>query len=149
MGRRGAVGWPGRITERLRFERAVRRAYPGLRGGPLKHTGSKGFRYTVSVPVPFYETRTVTIIFPPGERTPFVLVDGPPDSPHRYDDNGLCMWHPKDPPSMRWRFENGLLDLLDAICAHLFREAWWREYHEWLGPEVGHIPDSTDTKEAA
>jgi hypothetical protein len=46
---------------------------------------------------------------------------------------------------MRWRFEHGLLDLLDAISAHLFREAWWREYHEW----VGHLPDTSDTKEAA
>jgi hypothetical protein len=142
VGRRGAVGWPERITDRLRFERGARVAYPGLRGGPSKRMANSDFRYTVTVPVPFYEPRTVTIIFRPGERTPLVLADGPRDSPHRYGDDGLCMWHPKDPPSMRWRFENGLLDLLDTIAAHLFREAWWREHHEWLGPEVGHTPDT-------
>lgn len=139
MARRGgATGWPGRISDRLRFERGARAAYPDLRGGPTKRTASKGFRYTVTVPVPFHQPRAVVIIFGPGDRVPLVLADGPVRSPHRYDDGGLCMWHPKDPTSRRWRFENGLLDLLDAIAAHLFREAWWREHNEWLGPEVGH-----------
>jgi hypothetical protein len=138
VSRCGAVGWPGRITDRLRFERGARAAYPGLRGGPAKRTASRGFRYVVPIDVPYYERRTVTILFRPGSQTPVVLADGPPESPHRYDHGGLCMWHPKDPASQRWRFHDGLLDLLDTIKAHLFREAWWREQNEWLGPEVGH-----------
>lgn len=143
----GAAGWPERIADRLRFERGARAAYPDLRGGPTKRT--TGFRYVVTVEVPFYEPRVVTIIFPPRSQTPVVLADGPPASPHRYDDGGLCMWFPGDPPAMRWRFSHGLLDLLDAIRAHLFREAWWREHNEWLGPEVGHLPAPSDIKEIA
>ncbi len=143
---RGAAGWPHRISDRLHFERGARAAYPGLRGGPTKRT--TGFRYVATIDVPYYEPRTVTITFPAKRRTPSVLADGPPQSPHRYDDGSLCMWHPGDPPLMQWRFDHGLLDLLDAIRAHLFREAWWREHSEWLGPEVGHRPNP-ELKESA
>jgi hypothetical protein len=149
VGRGDAVGWPGRITDRLRFERGARAAYPRLRGGPAKRTASGGFRYVVTIDVPFYEPRTATIAFPPRSRTAVVLADGPPQSPHRYDHGGLCMWHPEDPPSQRWRFDDGLLDLLDTITAHLFREAWWREHHEWLGPEAGHDSDIDEPEEVA
>lgn len=136
--------------DRLRFERGTRQAYPTLRGGPAKRTASRGFVYRLSVPVPCYEARTVTVLFPPRSRIPAVYADGPPDSPHRYDDGGLCMWFPNDPAAQRWRFEDGLLDLLDGIAAHLFREAWWREHGEWLGPEVGHRPaTATEPEEAA
>jgi hypothetical protein len=37
-------------------------------------------------------------------------------------------------------FADGLLVLLNYIQAHLFREAWWREKGEWLGPEAPHSP---------
>lgn len=148
MGKRGAVGWPARVTDRLRFERGARIAYPSLRGGPAKRLASGGFRYTVDINVPFYETHAVTIIFPPHSRTPKVLANGPSRSPHRYDDGSLCMWHPRDPPSQRWRFDDGLLDLLDAITAHLFREAWWREHDEWLGPEISHDAVIDEPQEA-
>jgi hypothetical protein len=50
------------------------------------------------------------------------------------------MWYPQDPDAHRWVFEDGLLVLLGLIAAHLFREAWWRETGEWLGPEAGHPP---------
>lgn len=150
MASRCAGGRPGRPIDRRRFERGARSVYPTLRGGPTKRTTNKGFTYTLSVPVPCYETRNVTIVFRTGERIPVVMVDGPPDSPHRYSDGGLCMWHPNDPSSQRWRFEDGLLDLVDAVAAHLFREAWWREHTEWLGPEVEHAPaPSPDPRGAA
>ncbi|WCO67958.1 hypothetical protein PO878_04375 [Iamia majanohamensis] len=144
---RGAAARPVHVTDRLDFERGARTAYPSLRGGPSKRT--TGFRYVVTVDVPYYESRVVTVIFPPGSRTPIVLADGPRDSPHRYEDGGLCMWFPGDPPSMQWRFSHGLLDLLDAIRAHLFREAWWRQHDEWLGPEVGHRPTPSTIEEIA
>ena len=131
------------MADRFRFERGARNAYPGLRGAPTKPGANSGFRYDLQVTVPFYETRTVTVIFPGRQRIPLIFVDGPAASPHRYEDGALCIWHPMDPPAMRWRFEHGLLDLLDAIRAHLLREAWWREHNEWLGPEVTHAPDST------
>lgn len=68
-----------------------------------------------------------------------MYADGP-TSPHRYKDGGLCIWHPSDAVEYRWVFEDGLLQLLGHIAAHLFREAWWRETGEWLGPEAPHGP---------
>jgi hypothetical protein len=88
--------------------------------------------------VPYYESRQVEIRFENWSRTPKVFVDGPTESPHRYEDGSLCMWHPNDPPSERWVFSDGLLVLLNYIQAHLFREGWWREKGEWLGPEAPH-----------
>lgn len=141
MGRGAARGWPGRLTDRIRFEAGARAAFPGLRGAPARGANRGGFRYTGTVEVPCYETREITILFPPGSRIPIVHADGPTSSPHRYDDGALCMWHPTDPATQRWRFDHGLLDLLDTIRGHLFREAHWRESpaHGWLGPEVPHL----------
>ena len=69
-------------------------------------------------------------------------------SPHRYDDNGtLCIWYPNDPPEQKWEFEDGLLALINHIQAHLFREAWWREHDEWLGPEAPHAQRKEPAKE--
>ncbi len=70
--------------------------------------------------------------------TPHVYVDGPTDSPHRYEDGSLCMWYPHDPADRRWTFDDGLVTLVGYITAHLFREAWWRETGEWPGDEVAH-----------
>lgn len=89
--------------------------------------------------VPHYEPRNVEIRFV-WSRVPKVFVDGPGGSPHRYEDGSLCMWHPRDPPDEKWVFEDGLLALLNLIQAHLFREAWWREHGEWLGPQAPHAP---------
>ena len=148
MGSEAIRGWPGRLIDRIRFERGARATYPGLRGTVTGDTITGGFRYSLTVDVPFYTPRRVTIVFPPRHSIPLVFADGPTESPHRYDNGSLCMWHPEDTAVMRWRFENGLLDLLDTTKAHLFREAWWREHDEWLGPEVHH-PDISGAKEAA
>lgn len=82
----------------------------------------------------------MSILFPTGAATPTVFADGPTDSPHRFDDGSLCMWHPADPPNRRWRMADGLLDLLDTIRGHLLREAIWRETGEWPGEEAPHQP---------
>ena len=135
---RPAAGWPATMPMRFRFERGVRSIFPDLRGRPLPRWG---FRYTLTVPVPFYGRRRLTIVFPSYSSVPFVFADGPTDSPHRYDDTGsLCLWYPKDPASRRWVFGDGLLDLVDLAVAHLFREGWWRETKDWLGDEVRHRP---------
>ncbi len=148
-GRGEAREWPGRLADRVRFERGARRLHPGLRAGPTRGTNRGGFRYVATIDVPYYQPREITIVFPPASSNPVVLADGPTDSLHRYDDGALCMWHPGDPASMRWCFDHGLLDLLDAVRNHLFREAWWREHGEWLGPEVSHLPsiDRPDLEE--
>ena len=90
--------------------------------------------------MPHYEPRNVEIRFTDWSRTPHVFVDGPEESPHRYKGGDLCIWYPLDPPEHRWVFSDGLLMLLNCIQAHLFREAWWREMGEWLGPEAPHGP---------
>jgi hypothetical protein len=97
--------------------------------------------------VPYYEPRHVSITFEDWSRYPVVRADGP-DSPHRFDRNGwLCLWYPDDPSERRWVFEDGLLALLNLIQAHLFREAWWRETAEWLGPEAPHAPVKETVRE--
>jgi hypothetical protein len=129
------------MAERFRFERGVRHVYPSVRGGPLGRRGGFGFIYSADLGVPFYGTRRVKIRFLGTSPVPKVFVDGPTDSPHRYSDGTLCFQHPADRQANRWVFADGLLDLLDTVVAHLFREAWWRETGEWLGPEAAHLPD--------
>jgi hypothetical protein len=70
---------------------------------------------------------------------PHVFVFGP-GSPHRYDDGSLCIWHPHDRPEQRWTWHNGGVALAGYICAHLIREAWWRQTDEWVGEEAPHLP---------
>jgi len=79
---------------------------------------------------------------------PHVYVDAPPPSPHRFNDGTLCMWYPYHPRAQRWVREDGLLCLLGCIAAHLFREHWWHETGEWLGPEIGHTIDPKVDTEA-
>ena len=85
------------------------------------------------------EPRQVRIEFAPSNpEVPRVFVDGPIDSPHRYEDGSLCMWFPKDPVELRWRRADGAAELLGCIALHLLREQWWRETGEWVGPEAPH-----------
>jgi hypothetical protein len=67
-------------------------------------------------------------------------------SPQVRDPHRLCIWDPDDPDENRWVFKDGLLVLMGLIAAHLFREAWWRETGEWLGPEAGHPPMAASRK---
>lgn len=135
--RRSSGPWHGDERQRLLFEARSRGYFPGLRGF-RDPDGRGGWGYVVTIDVPHYETRRVVIVFKNGSRVPHVWADGPEESPHRYSDNGLCMWYPDDSREMKWRFEDGLHSLLALIAAHLFMEAWWRENDFWLGPEVGH-----------
>ena len=123
-----------RFSDRLLFEAGAKTEFPDLRSGKVKG----GYEYRVSVPVPYYGSRKVRIRFSGSSDVPHVFVDGPPESPHRYSDNSLCIWYPKDPVKLRWVFENGLLPLIGLVMAHLFREAWWRETGEWAGEEAPH-----------
>jgi hypothetical protein len=138
---RKAGPWYGRDQERLEFEKGTR-SYTNLRGKTKKRVGRT---YTARVTVRFYETRKVKILFPSGRsKSPTITVDGPTDSPHRYEDGRLCIWYSDDDSSARWEHGDGLLDLLGLIEAHLFREAWWRETAEWLGPEIQHDSPKDD-----
>ncbi len=103
--------WYGRFADRLRFEGDARRHVVGLH--VPRRTRHGGVRYRWSVTPPGCERRQVRIDFPiTSSRHPRVYVDGPTDSPHRYDDGSLCMWYPRDPLERRWVFDDGLMALL-------------------------------------
>ena len=129
-----------RLRQQSRFESGARAAFPSLRGGPTRRTATR-WLYRATIPVVGYEARTVTVVLRSDIGLASVYADGSAGanaSPHRYLDGSLCMWFPADPPAMRWQFDNGLLRLLEITVNHLFREAWWRETAEWLGPEAPH-----------
>lgn len=140
--------WLIDLRFRLRFERGLAPMFPDRQ---IRETGRKladQVIYSLTVQVPGYEPRRLTVNVKNGYRPyPQVFVDGPDDSPHRYSDGSLCMWHPENPPECKWVPADGLLTLVRYAQLHLFREAWWRETGEWVGEEAGHSPPSG--KEAA
>jgi hypothetical protein len=126
--------WYSRERERVLFEWHGRKV-PGLRRctEPVR-----GRVYQLSITVDFYDVeRDVEIVFEGYSVAPKVYADGP-DSPHRYEDNALCMWDPRDSIENRWELRDGLLTLIGHIRLHLFREEYWREFGVWLGPEASH-----------
>lgn len=94
--------------------------------------------------MPSYENRHVQIEFHEDlPDFPSLYADGPTSSPHRFADRGrtrLCVWYPSDPADLRWVSDDGLVKLFAMVQGHLFKEAWWRETGEWLGPEAPHSP---------
>lgn len=141
--------WYQHFPTRLRFERKARDAYPRIR---LREVGVRRYpeiAYGLKVSVPEYEDRSIELVFPRTIARPEfcrVYADGPTESPHRYrasdrDKRGrssLCVWHPDDPPELRWVPEDGLLSLIEMTRLHLFKEAYWRETGDWPGEESSH-----------
>jgi len=141
--------WYGEDYQRLIFERGASSCFPGLLGVTITAGCNAGRSYRVTVNVPNYDPRNVHIIFKKNSPTiPRVRADGPPDSKHRFFSGDLCMWYHKDPIEKQWLFEDGLAALLGYTVAHLFREAWFRETGEWLGPEVDHLQVESESKYA-
>lgn len=144
-------GWYDDFRYRIRFERAARTAFPSMavsRTGKGRKAGS--VVYTLQVPVPeFNERRFIRVSLWNGRRPTVhsLTADGPTDSPHRYSDGTLCMWYPRDGPDQRWVADDGLLRLIRCAQVHLFKEAYWRRYGEWPGPEAPHEADQA--KQAA
>ena len=138
MLRRGNPGpWYGRFRDRLQFEGRAQGNMPGLRSSRRRH--GRGWRYALSVDPPGCSTTRVHIDFVlPRPHWPRVTVDGPTESPHRYQDGTLCMWYPQDPKERRWTFSDGLLHLIGLIQVHLIREHLWRETGDWPGDEAPH-----------
>ena len=135
-----AQPWYTDIRARVRFERGIRDAYPAMKVSATGRGMNATIIYTLMVEVPEYPPRRVTISFPnwstPSVAT--VTADGPTESPHRYREHQLCIWHPDAPPQERWMPEDGLLSLIDHARVHLFKEAYWRETGVWPGPEAAH-----------
>lgn len=135
-------GWFDDFRYRIHFEGEARKAFPSMqmsRTGKGKKTGVVVYTLHIAVPE-FGERRLIKITL--GNRTRptvrSITVDGPTDSPHRYDDGHLCMWYPGDGPELTWQPEEGLRRLIQYAEVHLFREAFWRRYGEWPGPEAPH-----------
>lgn len=52
------------------------------------------------------------------------------------------------PPERKWNIgHDALLRLVDLAIAHLFKELYWREHHEWLGEEAPHEAPKMETSE--
>jgi hypothetical protein len=141
MRRANPGGWYDDFRYRLRFEGEAHRAFPSMRVTRTGRGRTRAVVYTLHVTVPeFNERRRITITL--GNRArPLVrsvTADGPTRSPHRYSDGHLCMWYPDDGPDLVWQPEDGLLSLVQHARVHLFREAYWRRYGEWPGPEAPH-----------
>ena len=151
MRRRKPQPWHTDIRARLRFERGVRARHPDLRCTTVGRGHGALVTYRLTVPVPEYEARSVTIELVNGY-SPFgakITVDGPTESPHRYSDESLCIWFPSDPEERKWVGDDGLGELIRQIAVHLFKEAYWRETGEWLGPEAPHAsPKHPDDRRA-
>ena len=139
-GKQSRGPWYETFSKRYFFERPAFYEYPSLRVKKCKLRQKLWMQYNVNIFLKDYDvTRAVTVkLFSNSDESPEITVDGPEDSPHRYGNGQLCMWYPKANKSDRWIFSDGLLHLLVLVEAHLFREAWWRETGEWLGPERAH-----------
>jgi hypothetical protein len=143
-------GWYDYFRYRLNFEGAARTAFPSMRVSRTGKGKTGSIVYTLHVPVPEFNERRLIRITLWNDRHPTVrslTADGPTASPHRYSNGTLCMWYPKDDPELRWVSEDGLLRVIRCAQVHLFKEAFWRRYSEWPGPEAPHGPD--EMKEAA
>ena len=94
--------------------------------------------YRLPVEVPIYDDeRIATIAFDPGDpQAPSVYVDGPRCLRHRYPDDAICMWLPRDPPSKRWVLSEGLLELATHVKLHTYCEAECRAGKPWPKEEA-------------
>ncbi len=145
LGKRRSGPWYAEDRARIVFEGRSREYFPGLRSDVVRMGGKRGLCYYASIDVPYYEARSVKILFAADRAAdaPIIVADGPIESPHRFSDlerTRLCIWHPSDPRESRWTVQDGLVSLLALIKLHLFREGWWRDTGggEWLGPEANH-----------
>jgi hypothetical protein len=147
--------WANDIRARLRFERGAREAFPDLAFTVTGRTFGARVIYTLTVDVPHYERRRITMVIANAVSPYFIEVtaDGPTESPHRYSTRKLCIWQPDSAPEERWVGEDGLLSLIDHTRVHLFKEAYWREMKIWAGREAPHasvkVPDQPPTRETA
>jgi len=54
------------------------------------------------------------------------------------DFGELCLWYPKDPAALTWRWRDGSFDLLSIAHRHLQYEEFWRRYHVWPVEDAPH-----------
>lgn len=142
---------------RARFERGIRAAYPkvsitpGFRGRDAK--------YVLTVDIPELEPREIEIRVEGKYSEPFavsVLSDSTSKLKHTFgpinegvdQQERLCIWYPDDPDDRKWVAADGLLALITLARIHLYKEAYFAKYDEWLGDEAPHEP-KTETGETS
>ncbi|MFE9693680.1 hypothetical protein [Micromonospora sp. NPDC005806] len=131
--------WFARPAPRLRFAAELAATGVPVRAVRPPRRFRGGYAVQCTVIPPGVEPRQATIVFSAGSpEIPRVFVNGPSESPHRYDGGELCMWLPFDGPEQRWLRGDGPAALLGHVVAHLVREEWWRRTGEWVGDEAPH-----------
>lgn len=131
----------------MAFEARARRRY----GATLRRREYPGrLQYMVDIPVIGREELVpvrVELHRDPGYETfgldavdyPRVFADEGARSPHRMEDDSLCLYYPGDPVSRRWTADQGLDELLNLTARHLLAEDYWRENDEvWPFDEAAH-----------
>jgi len=148
-----ASGWYGSSAAwQVNLLAAARRRYGdgvqlelGMGELTCRHVGLevRGRRMLIPVAIRFYAQPRYHCFGLPPQDYPLVFADPDAASPHRFLNDALCLYYPKDPPDLRWTSDRGLASLLDLIEAHLFFEEYWRRtggLHRglWLGDEAPH-----------
>lgn len=49
----------------------------------------------------------------------------------QYLAGGLCLWHPDDPPRLRWSWSDGVDEYLRIVQRHLWCEEYCRRFGRW------------------
>jgi hypothetical protein len=130
--------WFDRPAHRIRLIAELRAVGTGVTQTRPTHVRRGGFAVRATLTPSGLDPQQVTIELPANAPdVPHIYVNGP-GSPHRYPDGRLCIWYPYDPPEQRWTWRDGGASLAGHICAHLIREAWWRQTAEWVGNEAPH-----------
>lgn len=138
--------WFDRPVHRLRLVTDLRTVGTGVTVVPPSRARGGGFAIRATLTPDGLALQQVTIEFSANSPdVPHVMTQGP-GSPHRYNDGSLCIWYPYDPPEQRWTWRDGGAALAGHICAHLIREAWWRQTGEWAGDEVPHPEPQASTQ---
>lgn len=127
--------WYETPSERQWFEYGIAGSEYGL-----LYTGkqSGAVTYVVSVPIRPYNTSALIKVVIKG-KSASVYAPGLTDLRHVNapdPDVSLCLWYPADPPGRKWRFEYGLIALLDLVQLHIYKEFRFKETGKWPGEEV-------------
>ena len=67
------------------------------------------------------------ICLPKGTKLTWELLLGP-----------LCLWYPRDPAHLRWRWSDGIDAYLHIVQRHLWAEEYWRRHGTWPVEDVPH-----------
>lgn len=58
----------------------------------------------------------------------------------------LCLWDPKDPPSLRWSWRKGIGEFIAVAQRHLFYEEYWRQEGHWPVEDSPHGAPTTGNR---